>query len=118
MSTRKAVYSTSEGRALVEKILSENSPSIVPHIYQTEGICAILDGESLLATLPTGAGKTAYYSFTMIVMKAISSQPTLALEGAPKVPPNPAMLLVLPTKALQDDMVSSLNLLNKYHDIY
>ncbi|EAU93471.1 hypothetical protein CC1G_12065 [Coprinopsis cinerea okayama7 len=97
------VYNSPEGHLLVKQILGQNQPPIVPHDYQTEGVCACLDGESLLATLPTGAGKTSYYSFTMLVMIALSKAPELALEGK-GFPKNPAMLVILPTKALQEDM--------------
>ncbi|KAF6744772.1 P-loop containing nucleoside triphosphate hydrolase protein [Ephemerocybe angulata] len=50
--------------------------------------------------------KTGFFAFMMIVMKAISVDPSLAL-GASRFPKNPAMMVVLPTKALQEDMISS-----------
>lgn len=99
------VYNTAEGRALIKQILADHQPPIEPHDYQTEGVAIALDGESLLATMATGAGKTGLFAFTMIVMQAISRNPTLGLPGGPAFPKDPAMILVVPTKALQDDMV-------------
>ncbi|KAF6746698.1 P-loop containing nucleoside triphosphate hydrolase protein, partial [Ephemerocybe angulata] len=100
-------YNTPEGRNLVKQVLAECQPPITPHDYQTDGIVVSLDGESLVATMATGSGKTGYYSFLMLVILAISRKPELALGG--KIfPKNPAMIVVLPTKALQEDMRKSL----------
>ncbi|KAF6759281.1 P-loop containing nucleoside triphosphate hydrolase protein [Ephemerocybe angulata] len=102
------VYNTPEGRQLVKHILSECQPPIIPHDYQTDGIVVSLDGESLLVTMATGSGKSGYYSFLMHVMLAISRKPELALGGI-TFPENPAIIIVLPTKALQEDMRKSLS---------
>jgi superfamily II DNA/RNA helicase len=75
-----------------------------PHDYQIEGICAVLDGHDLLATMATGTGKTGYFTMLMLVMCAISKDETLALGGW-TFPKDPAMIIVCPMKALQQDMV-------------
>lgn len=108
-------YNTPEGRALVRRILAEHDPPIYPHDYQTEGIVIALDGESLLATMATGSGKTGFFSFFMIIVSAIAQTPALApnLNG-PRFPKNPAMIIVLPTKALQDDMVPDIHIFPVY----
>ncbi|RXW14994.1 hypothetical protein EST38_g10860 [Candolleomyces aberdarensis] len=103
------VYNTPEGRALIERILEDHEPPIHPHVYQTEGVAIALDGESLLATMATGSGKTGFFAFTMIVMQAIARDPSLALHDGPTFAKNPAMLIVLPTKALQYDMQAGLD---------
>ncbi|KAJ3493639.1 hypothetical protein NMY22_g20182 [Coprinellus aureogranulatus] len=105
MTPPKPVYNSPAGRTLVKRILRDHG--IRPHDYQLDGIVIFLDGESLMETMATGAGKTGFYAFTMIVMIAISRDPSLALEGA-TFPKNPAMVITLPTKDLQDDMKGSL----------
>ena len=60
-----------------------------------------MDGYDLLATTPTGSGKTGYFIMLMLVVRA---DETLAL-GKTKFPKDPAMVVVCPTKALEDDMV-------------
>ncbi|KAF8983552.1 hypothetical protein BDQ17DRAFT_1437368 [Cyathus striatus] len=102
------VYNTPQGQDLVKEILSQCNPPVYPHTYQIDGICASLDGESLLASMATGSGKTGFYSFLMLVVLAISQNPEKAL-GDVKFPKNPAMLVILPTKALQEDMRSGLS---------
>lgn len=97
-------YSTPAGHSLIKKILSEHDPLIIPHDYQTEGICKALDGTDLIATMATGAGKTGLFSFLMLVVNALSQDPSLA-PGAAKFPKNPCMLSISPTKALEEDMV-------------
>ena len=99
------VYNTPAGRALVRKILAEClPPSFEPHDYQIEGICPAMDGEDVLATMATGTGKTGFFIFLMLVIRAISQDPSLALGGI-TFPEDPAMIVVCPTKALQADMV-------------
>ena len=104
-SSSHAVYTTAAGRALVHRILSECDPvPIEPHDYQCEGICRSLDGDDVIATMATGAGKTGLLSFLMLVVRAISRDPSLALEDR-TFPKNPCMLVICPTKALEEDMV-------------
>jgi superfamily II DNA/RNA helicase len=97
-------YSTPAEWALIKKILSECDPPIELHDYQTEGICKALDGIDVISTMATGTGKTGLFSFLMLVVRAISQDPTLVL-GTARFPKNPCMLVICPTKALEDDMV-------------
>ncbi|KAH6899124.1 P-loop containing nucleoside triphosphate hydrolase protein, partial [Coprinopsis sp. MPI-PUGE-AT-0042] len=102
------IWNTEAGHLRVKEILAKCQPPIYPHDYQTEGICVSLDNKDLLATMATGMGKTGFFSFTMLVALAIKKDPSLAMPGAPSIPDNPAMLLILPTKALQEDMRKSM----------
>ena len=103
----QSVYNTVAGRTLVKDILAKSQPRpIEPHDYQLEGICHALDGVDVVATMATGAGKTGFYCFLMLVIRAISQDPNIALDGM-TFPRNPCMLLISPTKALQQDMVWS-----------
>jgi superfamily II DNA/RNA helicase len=105
-SLSHTVYTTASGRALlVRQILSQCKPvAIEPHDYQCEGICRALDGDDVVATMATGAGKTGLMSFLMLVVRTISQDPSLALQNR-TFPKNPCMLVICPTKALEEDMV-------------
>ena len=96
-------YNSDTGRALCKQILAKYLP-YEPHTYQLDGICPALDGIDLLATIPTGSGKTGYLIMLMLVVREISADETLAL-GKKKFPKDPAMIVVCPTKALEEDMV-------------
>jgi len=63
-----------------------------------------MDGFDLLVTIPTSLGKTGYLVILMLVVCKISADVTLAL-GEKEFPKDPAMIIVCPTKALEDDMV-------------
>ena len=54
--------------------------------------------------MATGAGKTGLLSFLMLVVRAISQDPSLALQNR-TFPNDPCMLVICPTKALEEDMV-------------
>ena len=69
------VYTTPSGRALVCQILSRCKPvAIEPHDYQCEGICQALDGDDVITTMATGAGKMGLLSFLMLAVHAISQE--------------------------------------------
>jgi len=65
----------------------------------------VLDGADVLATMATGSGKTGFYSFLMIVVLALSENKSCHI-GNEAIPDNPCMLLISPTKALEQDMVN------------
>jgi len=97
------VYSTPAGFGHVRNILQTCQP-FEPHNWQVEGVCSALDGIDLLVTTATGTGKTGVIIMLMLAMRSIASDPNLALEGR-TFPKDPAMIVVCPTKALEDDMV-------------
>jgi hypothetical protein len=74
------VYDTPEGFALARKILAQTL-SFEPHDFQVEGVCAVLDGRDLLATMTTGSRKTGFFIMLMLVMCAISEDDALTLGG-------------------------------------
>jgi superfamily II DNA/RNA helicase len=49
--------SVNSGRQLCNKILAKYV-TYDPHTYILDGICPVLDGFDLVATMPTGSGKT------------------------------------------------------------
>ena len=98
ISSSHEVYTTEPGRVLVRKILSQCEPvPIEPHDYQCEGICRSLDGDDVIATMATGAGKTGLLSFLMLVVCAISWDPSLALQNHP-FPKDSCMLIICPRR--------------------
>ena len=84
---------------------TNNKPPIEPHDYQLEGICKVLDGVNVLATMATGSGKTGFYFFLMIAVLALSESKSCHIENE-AIPDNPCMLLISPIKALEQDMVN------------
>ncbi|KAF8890214.1 hypothetical protein BD779DRAFT_1671541 [Infundibulicybe gibba] len=74
-----------------------------PHDYIIEGICSVMNGRDLLATTVTGGGKTGFFLMLMLVASAISKDPALS-PNQKNIPKDPAMILICPTKALQEDM--------------
>jgi hypothetical protein len=66
----------------VKQILAQcKAIAIEPHDYQCEGICQALDVDDVVATMATGAGKTGLLSFLMLAVRAISQNPSLALQN-------------------------------------
>jgi ATP-dependent helicase YprA (DUF1998 family) len=97
-------FCTLEGRELCRQILQDRLP-YDPHDYQVDGICKSLDGIDLMAVTPTGSGKTTFLTGYMHVMLAILDNPELCPTAQFPVKKDPVMIVVCPTKALQDDMV-------------
>jgi superfamily II DNA/RNA helicase len=97
-------YDTHEGRQLCKKILAKYVV-YEPHDYILDGICPVMDGFDLLATTPTGSGKTGYLILLMLVIREIAADKTLAIAKE-IFPKDPVMIVVCPTKALEDDIVS------------
>lgn len=103
--SRCFVFNTSTGRLIVRRTV-QAVVRYCPHDYQLEGVCHVLDGSDLIAILLTGAGKTNYYTFYMLMLLAISLN--LAL-GSPvqahAVPPDPCIVMVYPTNGLEEEQV-------------
>jgi ATP-dependent helicase YprA (DUF1998 family) len=99
-------FFTLEGRELCRQILQDRLP-YDPHDYQVHGICKSLDGIDLMAVTPTGSGKTTLLTGYMHVMLAILDNPELCPRAQFRVKKDPVrvMIVVCPTKALQEDMV-------------
>lgn len=95
-------FSSVDGRDLLRKILKSKIP-YEPHDYQIEGVCKSLDGTSLLAVIPTGGGKTAYFLMYMLALQALSQDPTLCPHYyAPK---DPILMISYPLIGLEEEMV-------------
>ncbi|KAF9475610.1 hypothetical protein BDN70DRAFT_935715 [Pholiota conissans] len=95
-------FHSPQGYALCRKILSTRLP-FGPHDYQLDGITAVLDGVDMLAITATGSGKSGYIYMLMHVILAILESPSLYPSA--KFPADPAILVIYPTNALEEDQV-------------
>ena len=75
------------------------------HNYILDGRCPVMDGFDLLATTPTGSGKAGYLILLILVVREIAADMTLAFVKE-ILPRDPVMIVVCPTKALEDEIVS------------
>ena len=89
-------FSTTEGLRLARKVLRQLLP-YDPHDDQLEGICKMIDGINLMALTCTGSGKTGYFIMYMLLLLALSMDPSIVAPAKKSVPKNPIMVLVFPT---------------------
>lgn len=101
----RIAFSSTEGQKLVRNLLRTLLP-YDPHDHQLEGICKALDGIDLLATIATGAGKTGYFTMTMLVVLALQRDEALAARFTRTFPSHPAAIIIYPTNGLEEEMVS------------
>ena len=77
------------------------------HDYIIEGVCKAVDGTHLVATVKTGGGKSSYFYCYILVLIALEE----LLDPCPfikrKYPKNLAMVIIFPTKGLEEQMVYS-----------
>ena len=69
------------------------------------------DGVDLMALTRTGSGKTGYFTMHMLLLIALSKDPTIVapFKLKRKVPANPAMVIVFPTNGVEEEMVRKYN---------
>lgn len=99
-----AGLSSPEGLQLARRLLRPLLPHDM-HDYILEGICKAVDGSHVLAVLKTGGGKTSYFYGYILLLKALQAISPCPLLKKP-FPSNPAMVIVFPTKGLEEEMVS------------
>ncbi|KAF8173483.1 P-loop containing nucleoside triphosphate hydrolase protein [Pholiota molesta] len=93
-------FSSPEGWHLCRRIIAQRLP-YGPHDYQLSGITAVLDGIDMLAISATGSGKLAYIYMLMHIILGIVESPELCPMA--KFPKDPAILVIYPTTALEED---------------
>ncbi|TCD62749.1 hypothetical protein EIP91_006447 [Steccherinum ochraceum] len=93
-------FRSADGQKLLKNILTDRLP-YEPHDYQLEGVGTTLEKQDLLAILPTGAGKTGFFTMYMIAMLALSEKPTLCDPPLKEMPKDPVMVVVCPTLGLE-----------------
>jgi hypothetical protein len=99
-----AGLSTPEGLILARELLRPQLPHDI-HDHILEGICKALDGFHVLAVIKTGGGKTGYFYGYILLLRALQqlSPPSSLLKR--NYPQNPVMVIVFPTKGLEEEMV-------------
>src|SRR6266508_4623110 len=92
-------FDSAAGWQLCRQILKEWLP-FGPHDYQLEGVAAILDKQDFIGVSATGSGKSAY-AYMVLHIQGLQAQPTLCPSA--KFPADAAILMIYPTKALEED---------------
>ncbi|KAJ7878774.1 hypothetical protein B0H14DRAFT_3435377 [Mycena olivaceomarginata] len=98
ISVATFTFHSPDGFALVRQILLGALPTFKPHTYQMDGVCKVLDKIDLVAVTPTGSGKTGFFFLTILVMIAITANPSLCPSTS--FPKDPA-IVVVPNKLNQ-----------------
>ena len=95
-------FSSSEGRKYCRNTLRCLLPHDT-HDFQLDAIGHLLDGQDTLLITATGSGKTDTFIRLMHLISYISAHPN-EIPGI-IFPPDPAMIIVCPTKTLEEEMV-------------
>ena len=74
------------------------------HDFQLEAIGHLLDGDDVLLVIATGSRKTDMFIRAMHLIQYLATHPHIL--GNVTFPHDPAMVIVCPTKALEEEMVS------------
>src|SRR5260221_14006190 len=98
-------FSCPAGWELCHRILKDRLP-FAPHDYQLEGVSTILDKQDFIGVSATGSGKSAYAYMVLHIIQGLQAHPTLCPLA--KFPSDPAILMIYPTKALEENQVSCL----------
>ncbi|VDB97671.1 unnamed protein product [Peniophora sp. CBMAI 1063] len=105
-------FSNPSGRTLVSKILADCLPEhIIPHDDQLTCVCQLLDGVNIVAILATNAGKTGIFYMFILTVLAIRSNPALCPAAYTRYPDNAAMIIILPTVGLSEEMSENMEAL-------
>ncbi|TRM57977.1 P-loop containing nucleoside triphosphate hydrolase protein, partial [Schizophyllum amplum] len=81
-----------------------------PHDHQLEVLTHALDGVDTLAITYTGGGKSGYIWMLSVILRALKNQPSLCPSF--KLPPNPLIVVICPTLALEEDLALKLKKYN------
>ena len=100
----RLIFASEEGQRICRHLLLDLMPSDT-HDFQLESIGHLLDGEDVLLVVATGSGKTDMFIRLMHIIQWIAAHPHTF--GAVGFPCDPVMVVVCPTKALEDEMVST-----------
>ncbi|KAF9524234.1 hypothetical protein CPB83DRAFT_774197 [Crepidotus variabilis] len=98
-----AGLSSAEGLQLARQLLRPQLPHPI-HDYILEGVCKALDGTNVLAVLKTGGGKSGYFYGYILLITALQTLSPRCTLLKRKFPANPAMVIIFPTKGLEEEM--------------
>ncbi|EIW74433.1 P-loop containing nucleoside triphosphate hydrolase protein [Coniophora puteana RWD-64-598 SS2] len=94
-------FSSVEGEELIRRVLKE-AFKINVRDHQAEAIGVLLDGRDVLSVTSTGSGKTETLIQLMHVISHLARNPSLSPARA--FPTEPVILVVCPTKSLEENM--------------
>ncbi len=96
--------SNSDGWELARRLLRPRLPHDT-HDYILEGLCKAIDGIHVISILQTGGGKSSLFYGYILLIQALNALSPPCDELLRTFPKNPAMVVVFPTKGLEEDMV-------------
>ena len=97
--------SNSDGHLLVRRLLRPRLPHDL-HDYIIEGLCKAVDGVHVLLVVKTGGGKTGLFYGYILLLHALIDLGSSCPPLKRKFPQNPVIIVVYPTKGLEEEMVS------------
>ena len=106
-------FSSEAGEELIREVLRDPWPH-TPRDYQIEAVAKVLDGIDVLAILPTGAGKTAILTMSMLILNHMKLNPERFEPYCRRFPDDPIMVVVYPTNCLEEEQVSAYMFRNKF----
>lgn len=84
------------------------------HDYVLEGVCRAVEGQHIIAVTKTSGGKTGYLWGFLLMLQELAKACRPWLSLARKVPARPAIIVIYPTKCLEETMVSFLDCAHFY----
>jgi hypothetical protein len=91
---------TPAGHSLARQLLKDRIPHPL-HDYVIEDVCKAIDGFHVLSVVRTGGGKSSYFYAYMHLLQALKGHPCYNKP----IPDNPLMIVVYPTKGLEEEQV-------------
>lgn len=99
-------FDSPEGRKIC-RVLARPDLKYDPHDYSLDVTVKIIDGVDCLVRAACGSGKTVIMAMLAIVLKKFGADPTLySANPVRTLVPDPAILVICPTNALERDLVS------------
>jgi hypothetical protein len=98
-------FDTQVEHSLACKLLEEKFPYPL-HDYVIEDLCKALDGIHILSVVQTGGSKLSYFSGYVLLLQELNKYPRFCKS----IPSNPLMIVVYPTKGLEEEQVCNYHL--------
>jgi hypothetical protein len=94
-----------EGHVLARRLLRPCLPHDL-HDYILEGLCKAVDGIHTLLIVRTGGRKTGIFYGYIMLLRALRELESPCSLLKREIPQNPVLVVVYPTKGLEEEMVS------------
>ena len=89
-----------DGHSLIRRLLRPHFPHDL-HDYVIEGLAKAVDGVHVLSVVRTGGGKSTYFSGYILLLLELLKEPSYRK----RIPKNPLLIVIYPTKGLQEEQV-------------